>query len=176
MKKIILSGIFLTLISAGSPLFAEIYSWTDEHGNIVYGDQPDKKDKAEAVELNEPTVLNFPAVDTSKLDEEEEVEEEYSYQSIVITSPQDEGTIRENNGNVQVQLDIQPQLFDGHSVHIYLDGSAKASAAKNTVMLKNVDRGSHTVSAKIIDAEGEVLLESESNSFHLHRFFNKPSK
>ncbi len=41
---------------------------------------------------------------------------------------------------------------------------------QSSVVLENVDRGTHAVSAKVIARNGRIIISSESVRFTLHRF------
>jgi len=45
---------FITVVSGFSPISAEVYKWTDEHGRIHYGDKPDSTDSVEINIKNKP--------------------------------------------------------------------------------------------------------------------------
>ena len=39
------------LLLVTNPVYAEVYKWVDEDGNVIYGDKPVSKDKADKVEI-----------------------------------------------------------------------------------------------------------------------------
>ncbi len=45
------SGLLLVLLFACSPLFADVYKWTDEQGRVHYGDKPIAGAKQEKVDI-----------------------------------------------------------------------------------------------------------------------------
>jgi hypothetical protein len=167
--------ILMILISATFTLeflHAEIYVWIDENGNKVYGDEPKKSDHAKPVELEPLTVLEFPQGSDDVLeDTPQNITNPYTLLAII--SPVADETIRDNSGSVSVSLSIEPALVEGHKIQLYLDGSAFQSPQANmSFTISNVDRGTHTLSASVIDESGKSLMQTQGVSFHLHRFLN----
>lgn len=167
LLHIVFSLFFSALVSIHSQ--AEIYVWTDENGNKVFGDEPQKSDQAKPVELSPTTVLNFPKQDLPTTDTAQPLAPT-SYSVFLITSPSDDATIRDNAGNVTVSLSSEPALVEGHKIQLYLNGAAYQSAqASLSFTLDNVDRGTHTVSANLLSETGATLMQTKAITFHLHR-------
>jgi len=172
-----ISLLIISLLLSSIPLAnlqAKIYVWIDENGNKVYGDEPQKSDKAEPVELEPLTVLGFPKQDFNSEEDQPQTPQTNLYTSFIITSPTNDSTIRDNNGNVSISLSSEPDLVKGHKVQIYIDGSPYQSAQSSmTFTLNNIDRGTHSLSARLIDQTEQTLMQSKTLTFHLHRFINK---
>lgn len=157
---------------------AEVFSWKDENGNIVYGDSPEKGTKAESVKLNPTTIINFPK--TKKAAESEPEKEEptnpISYSAINISSPTNNSTVRDNSGTVLVTVNTQPALAKGDKIQVYLNGASTGEALESTSFtIKNVDRGEHQINASLFNQEGQKLLTSPSVKIFVHRFVRKKS-
>jgi len=89
---------------------------------------------------------------------------------MTITSPAEDEAIRSNPGTVDVAVDLEPALFKGHKVRIYLDGTAAPEElAATTITLQNVDRGTHTLQASVVDAQGREQIRSPAITFHMLR-------
>jgi len=59
-----------------------------------------------------------------------------------------------------------------------MDGALSAAEAEGTsIFLGNVDRGTHTISLRIVDRAGNVLIQSDPVTFHLlrHSILHKPN-
>jgi len=169
--KLTLTTLLYLMISFFSVelLHAEIYVWTDENGNKVFGDEPKKSDQAKPVELEPLTVLQFPKGTGNVVDSTPSTTNPYT--AFAIISPTEDETIRDNAGSLSVSLSIEPSLVEGHKIQLYIDGSPYQSAqASLSFNLANLDRGTHSVSASVIDESGKNLTQTQSISFHLHRF------
>ena len=94
------------------------------------------------------------------------------YQTLEISTPRNDDTLRDNNGNVTVALQLEPPLQPqfGHSLVLLMDGRpVEAPGLKTNFELSNVDRGSHTLQAFVLDAIGKTLFASAKSTFHLQR-------
>jgi len=163
------------------PVQAEIYRWVDDSGNVVYSDEPHAD--AETIELPASTVYT-PVEEESelepdilKLSPDEEVSAELTspdvpnYQLRII-SPANEESIWVNNGNVLVSMVVEPALNAERDdqIVIQLNGAQVGPAqATTSFQFDNLSRGTHTVSAMVVDKTGAALTNSASVTFHLHR-------
>lgn len=92
------------------------------------------------------------------------------YTSLRMIQPEGNGTVRNNEGIVPVVLVSEPGLQDGHKVQLTLDGKrVPGEFAGLSVTLNNVDRGTHSLRAAIVDAGGQRLIESGTVRFTLRR-------
>jgi hypothetical protein len=167
------------------PLQAEIYRWVDANGNVVFTDEPHPD--AETIDLP-PSTTYSPSPDEAAADDilklspddnADAVETLPDYEIRVVTPANDE-SIWVNNGNVSISLIVDPELDPerGDVVQLQLDDSNVGEPqALTAFQLNNLSRGTHTVSAQVLDASGAVLATSEPVSFTLHRAskLNNPS-
>ncbi|MGK0223728.1 MAG: hypothetical protein ACI9ON_002975 [Limisphaerales bacterium] len=184
---------FFTLVLAVSGVHAasRIYKSVDAEGNVIFTDVPPTNGEQKAVvELNETNQFDGPAPrseqtgsrgnrrdQTSDLDTTEEEAEPPIYEVLQVTSPKHDLAIRENSGSVSITVSLTPELSNehGHALEILMDGETLANAAMTSVDLANVDRGTHNISARVIDEEGRTLITSETVSFHMLRYSKKQS-
>lgn len=92
------------------------------------------------------------------------------YTSLKITSPANDTTIRDNAGNLSINVSVSPSLSAGHKLVLLMDGSSKAEGQSGQFKLTNIDRGSHTLQARVIDAANKLLISSQTITIHLQRF------
>jgi len=93
-----------------------------------------------------------------------------AYTSLRIVQPERNGTVRNNEGIVPIVLVSEPAFQNGHQVQLTLDGKrVPGEFAGLSVALNNVDRGTHTLQAVIVDAGGQRLIASDSVRFTLRR-------
>ena len=148
---------------------AGIYKIVQPDGTVVYSDRPAQG--AEEVKLPElqtytppPSPAGLPNLDALR-----PPTDEAAYERFVIASPANDATLRDNGGNVSISLDLAPGLKPGHSVDIRMDGESLGKGAGTSITLTNVDRGSHTVQAVVVDADGQQVATTPSITFHLQR-------
>lgn len=85
--------------------------------------------------------------------------------SIRITDPPNEQTFR-NQQQVTVALDIIPGLQDGDAVVVLVDGKAVGEpVAATSITLPVLNRGSHTIQAKIIQPKGKGAVSQTITIF-----------
>lgn len=166
--KYILFILFFVVITAQ----AEFYRSIDEHGNVVYSDQP--SDNAEQIELKglstytpTPIVEDAPITETKA--STEQVVPEYQ---VSILAPKQNEAFWSSGGTVEVIANIQPELNAERQDRLLftLDGNAVGEAQSDlTITLENVERGSHILVVTVVDNRGTVLQRSKSVLFHLHK-------
>lgn len=165
-------------LAAGPAAASEIYRTTDADGNVVFTDDP-PTDDAEPVELDPLTTVKPVEGDpdgavtgSSDASEEEPDSPSNGISGISIAYPENEKGIRHNGGNVPFEVALEPEgaaLPRGHQVEIILDGKVRGRAASTQVTVSTVERGPHTVRARVIDNAGETRYESDSVKFYLLR-------
>jgi hypothetical protein len=154
------------------PAQAEVYRIVNPDGSVTFTDQP--QPGAETVEL--PPMSTYPAPRVSAPDQassgQDGESEDAGYSSFVVVAPAPEATIRDNQGNLSMQVRVEPalQVEQGHRIQFMVDGVDQGEPSTSTaVTFQNVDRGSHTLSARLIDAEGTTLMTAPAVTVFLRR-------
>ena len=165
MKKIFLC---LAVFSLTFGLQAEVYKHTNEKGQVSFSDQKSFGSR----EVSIPPVMTFKAAVPESSSEPAPATSKKVYQSLVVSSPLDESTIRDNQGNVDVSYTLKPELKRSDALELYLDGKKEQGLS-----LSGIDRGEHRLYLQVINRAGDVLIKSESVVFYLHhhsKLFKKP--
>ena len=170
----------LLLLLAHATVNAELFKWKDAEGNIIYSDQPPPGQTKQDTQIDEeslPQIISVPAPDTSIGTTQSEATEKNDaplerYLGLTITEPEHDTSVRENSGKVTITVRVEPHIFveRGDILVIYMDDIEVSKGDQTTVMLDNVDRGTHTVKAKILNSQGQIIKETSTTSFTLHRF------
>ncbi|HEC19508.1 MAG TPA: DUF4124 domain-containing protein [Gammaproteobacteria bacterium] len=147
---------------------AEVYKRVNPDGSVEFSDVPGKQDD-KPVPLRPMSTFTPPPV-PPPTSTPQTPSTQAKYTELRITSPANEASIRENSGTLKVSVAVKPGLQSGHRLVLLLDGAAKAESTTGDFTLKNVDRGEHTLSAQVVDAQGKVLISAPSVSIYLHRF------
>ncbi len=161
--------LLLPLFGFCLPATGEIYRWTDENGEVIYSDQP--RQGAETVKLPGITSYRGPSTPKSSrpVTSNDKGKASYNrYKTFNIASPVNDSTIRENSGRVDVSLVLDPPMFEGDSVVYELSGQ-RFKVVGSSHSLSNVDRGTHTLKAHIVDSKGQQVSPVVSTTFHLKR-------
>lgn len=156
----------MALLPALAP--AAVYKWTDANGTVHFTDTP--REGAEEVHVAPPQTYT-PAPLPPIPPRPEAPPPAIDYTRFELTAPAQEATLRDNTGDITVTFVLEPALKvgRGHKLVVLLDGQAQPPVKANTVILKNVDRGSHSLQGQIVDARGEVLMASQAVTVHLFR-------
>ena len=160
---------------AMSPAGAAKYKWVDDEGATHYSDTPPPGHAPEDVELKDaelpeitPAAPYLPAVKLSPAGTSNSKKSALKY-SVQILSPENDAALRNNAGTVSVSVRVDPPIEDKGVVVLMMDGKPVGKNSTGSFTLQNVDRGTHTLSARLESNRGAVLAESSSISFTLKR-------
>lgn len=157
---------------------AEIYKSVDKNGVVTFSDQPTPT--SEVAKLGEvnivtkavpKTIIKATTDATNAVDPTKHVD----YTDFTISSQKNEDTVW-NADSLPVSVNITPALQEGDTVQFLLNGSAvvPAVASTSTSIPKVINeqavlvRGTHTISANVLNASGEVLKTTPSITVFLH--------
>jgi hypothetical protein len=167
------------IIFAGAAT-AQFYKSVDEEGNIVYSDTPTPG----AEQLKPPPISTVEGRPVPKEQAEpdassdetagDEVEKKppTRYTKFSIVQPQNDVTIWDNTGAIPVSLQLEPPLDteNGHSIWVYVDGSAVVRKSQSLVQpLSGIDRGTHKIRAEVRDQKRKTLKRTQNVTVHLKR-------
>ena len=158
----------LLLILFAGTLHAAVYKHVNEKGEVVYSDTP--APGARKMDLPELPTYKPPPVPLVRA-EGAPVESDI-YRGLDVIKPTDNSTIRNNLGVIELQLRIDPALKvrEKHRIQFYLDNERYGPLVdKTSIMMSNIDRGEHTLSASVFDKDGKVVVASESVTVFVHR-------
>jgi Domain of unknown function (DUF4124) len=160
----------LLLACAPLALHAQIYQTIDEDGNVSYTDKPPQGQKSEQVKL--PTTNTAPAIKptaptSTKKDDKDKSPTDYS---ISISSPGNDAQIPTGQRDVSVNLSLSPALHKDHKVQLMVNGAPFGDSFSGTAgTLKEIYRGSHQISAAVIDGKGKTISVSDTVTIHVQR-------
>lgn len=151
---------------------AQIYKWTDANGETHFSDKaPDHAPGAEKITIPPANTIATPIREKAPAQPSSRPLAK-RYETLTITSPTNDQAIRANAGNIQISCQLQPPLKTKrkHQIQFKLDGRITPHSGTHcTLSLSNISRGTHTVSAEVIDADGTSLIQSPLIRFHLLR-------
>lgn len=149
----------------------KVYKRVNPDGSVEYSDQP-----IEGAEImNVPKASTFtmpqtPGVASAPANTPEEAS--VNYDSLAITQPMNDETIRSNEGKITALARVTPDIAPDHRFRWQMDGEVVQNVNSPELRLNNVDRGSHNLQAEIVDADGKVIISSDTITFHLMRHHN----
>ena len=156
-----------------APAAAEVFKWIGDDGAVHYGDRAPPAG-ARTVELPPASIYTprqLPAVDTGAAEgDAEPVEDVVKYSTVAILSPTEDETVRDNTGAVPLVVELEPALQEGHRMAVLLDDrTIFDQLTTREVVISNVDRGTHSLMVRVLNASGAQQAESAPVTFHLHR-------
>lgn len=162
-----------------TPPKTKIYRNYNANGVVEFSDQP--KPGGEPVKI--PTLPTYqapprPRVIPSTSRKKQQKDKAWRYRSIKIEQPKSDSVIRNNAGQLNVKVQLQPALTRaaGHQIHYYLNGKRVMTSSNTSVTLNSVDRGTHKLHVRVVDETGRKLIESRRISFTMLRYFKPRSK
>ena len=170
--------LILLLVFVSATANSQIFRRVGPDGQVYFSDQPGPD--AERIELAPAQSISLPPVpeQTESVEPagdvamEQQQEVTVVYTGFSITSPVDQRGIRANDGNITVQLSVQPELQSDHMIVLTVDGEdgeATYSSIDMTVDLTNLSRGQHTLMASVVDTAGNKLIQSDTVTFFVLR-------
>ncbi len=150
-------------ITASVAVGQQIYKTTDEHGNVIFTDQPPAStSSSQPVDLPQTNITPATPVRPSPTPEPIPEEPAAPELSVAITVPANETTIPMGPGNFSVTVDVKPGLDSSSQLQLYMDGVPWGDPQRGTSWaLTNVFRGAHDITVAVVDEGGKHLAGSD---------------
>lgn len=170
--------IFIALLVAlanSSAWAEEVYREVNDAGVPTFSDHA--KPGAEPITLRKPSIFTDTRYQQSQLKRRSDdsltpMKMDYS---LLVTNPLDDSVVRDNAGNLNLTISISPSVQSGHSAELLMDGTKIRDLHGNGIIaLTNVDRGTHAFNIRIIDKEGNVVIDGPSNKISILRYHSAP--
>lgn len=172
-RALLLAGLLFALSSAAQDSKRDLWMWKDQNGVTHYADRPvpgARKVELSHVSTPESDAQQVPVSPAGPPSDEEEEVEPVEYRLLEFVQPTEGQTFFGADATVDVSLRMQPDLVEGHSLALYLDGTRVGGAANSTnYTIGNLVRGEHTLTAVIQDERGNDLLRSQPRKFNLRQ-------
>ncbi len=167
MKSITLA--LLLLSSAMSN--AAVYEQTNNQNSIMYSDTPHGDSKpinpSEGSSLISAPLPQLNSTIT-KIENKNKPANQL-YKTFAIISPKDQASTQ-GQADIPVRIKIEPELRKGDMIQILVDGKSFGSAAANlNPALNGVERGARQLSAVVIDANQQIIQQSNTLTLNVHR-------
>ncbi len=163
--------LFILLISLSLSLFAatKIYKKVNSDGSVEYSDVPFDAE-AKPLKLKPLPSINLKPLAPASPPPPVPVKP-FQYESIRIVSPRNDEALRSNNGNLSIRGELIPSLQSKleHHLQWLLDAKAVPGANSLNLDLKNLDRGTHQLQLRVLNADGEAVIQTPVISFHILR-------
>lgn len=169
VRKALIRVLLVCLSGLSAAWAQDVYRSEDDQGVPSFSDVPGLDSKKldikpmNVVPATKPMDfelrLKNPSTDTS-----------LKYKGLQVTSPADNATIFINSDNLNIKVSVVPAIRShlGHKLQILFDGTVLVEDT-NSYTLDDADRGSHNISARIIDKNDRVIERSESVTVHIKK-------
>lgn len=167
--------VFFALVFGGVA-HAAIYKTTDANGNVVYTDSPTRE--AKTVDL--PPLSIVPSLSPEQIAQAMGNNTQASAQAAVtryqlnFVQPLAEQTVRKPDP-IAVNVNVQPALANGDNVSILLDGVVVANGNGVTISTEKLDRGAHSIAARVTNTMGRVVSEVSTTVYVQQTTVNSPA-
>ncbi|MCR8933583.1 MULTISPECIES: DUF4124 domain-containing protein [unclassified Pseudomonas] len=165
-----MKGVVLILCLLALPASAEVFTYIDAQGNRVYTDQP--RGNAKRVPIASSNRMSATPTIAAPISKTRNATPQppFHYDMLRVLVPEPDATIRSSAGELIVSITSEPGLQEGHRYRLLLDGQPTGEPGLSPVFpLSNIDRGSHNLSAEILDADGRTVERTANQPFHVLR-------
>lgn len=170
--------LFIIMAFISNIIQASIYKIIDDKGNILFSDKKQKlkTDKVSEIIIRPINTINMIEYKPIKNIKEEKYKIKKNHYKLSITEPANLSTIR-GVSNINVNVKVTPALDKRHTLELLLDGKIKESRKnKKKFILKNVYRGEHQITVRVINKLGKVLQETYSTIYVFRPFIIDDAK
>ena len=170
MKNLVL--ILLLFICAAAAAAAETgYRLVHPDGSVEFTDDPLSGGEGFELRVAPATVFessSSPAASSPAARKPGADEKEVAV-SIQITAPQADQTLWFDGADISVSVAVTPGLESGQQIAITLDGKEIVRGTGSSLNIGQVFRGSHTIGAAVVAADGKVISTAPSIPFHVRQ-------
>lgn len=163
--------LFVSLISLGGAVQAEVYMHTDADGKVSFSDSPASTSKGEITEKVKLQKTNSaPAIEPRPQSTPEITEMATSYE-VRIISPIDGDTFTNEVRDLTVKANISPSVASDHTLVAILNEqrAVNQSSQGSSVVISDIDRGQQQIRLQVIDAAGKMVAQSQTVSVNIIR-------
>ncbi len=157
-KYLLISSLLLV---PGLSVAESIYKSKDEYGNTIFSDQG--SEDAKKVKVQKPSTYDssgFLEPSKGAGNQASDSQADMSYSVLSVTTMDGEESVRENAGNLDLFIRIEPAIYAGHSVQLIMDGEFYSSiGGTGPLTLPNVDRGTHTFELQVVRINDNQIIE-----------------
>jgi hypothetical protein len=166
MKQLLL--VLCVALASSAVQAQKVYKIIQPDGTVEFTDTPPPDAPAQRIEV-QPLNSAQPLAPPSGSSSQSANGAPAGYSQFRITRPTDGESIRDNAGNVNIDLSLQPTLRRGDKIDLSLDGQSIGGGRATGITLTDMDRGSHSIEAVVKNANGQVVARSNSVTFTLQR-------
>ena len=167
--RMLLLGCLLAVAVQAQETRHELWTWKDANGVTQYSDRP--VPGAKKVQLTTTAPAEAPPVAPSTTPTpaaKPAAAPAVQYQSLEIWQPENGESFFGADATVNVRLRSEPTVAAGDRLLLFLDGKlVEGGGAAYEYTLADLERGAHSITATILDDQGNEKIRSEPRVFHI---------
>jgi hypothetical protein len=169
-RVLLLLGCLFALSGQAQDARREMWVWKDANGVTHYSDRPvpgaRKLEIAGVTSPNPSPAVATPGQPAAKPGQPAAIE----YRSLEIWQPENGASFFGADATVDVRMRSDPEVAATHRLMLYLDGKLVEGAGNALEHnLSNLERGVHSLTAVILDEQGNEKIRSEPRVFHVRQ-------
>jgi hypothetical protein len=167
----LLLGCLFALSSQAQESRRELWTWTDANGVTHFSDRPVPGARQVAVTTSTPQPrVAAPQPASAATSSSPPEAAAISYRSLEIWQPTNGESFFGADAAVNVRVRSEPELSQGHTLLLYLDGKLVEGATNSdSYTITDLQRGVHSLAAVITDERGNEKIRSEPRVFHVRQ-------
>lgn len=142
-----------------------VYKRIEADGSVVYTDTPGHN--TEPVDLNTLSNNIIPWQPPLNPDTPNAVAHPVVNYQLLITSPSNNATIRDNSGRIHITGIVTPQISGNYELR--LNGEIVDTQSTPHFVLENVPRGEYSIQIELKNNKGKIIASSRTIKAYLHR-------
>jgi hypothetical protein len=156
------------LAAAGGCLADTMYRWVDAQGVVHYSDTP--QPGAQQIQVPNAQTYRAPPVPAAPPGTAATPAAPTVYQSCAITQPLADANLFAPEA-LAISVQVLPDLRPGDQLNVTLDGAKLPASAPGAMNfeLAAPERGTHTINAVVLSADGQTLCSAPAVSFSVQR-------
>ena len=165
----LLASCLLAFASQAQESKVQMWTWKDANGVVHYSDVPGPGAVQVDINVSKGQPGAAPASPgASTGSSAAPAVQPTAYTSLAIVQPANETSYFDADAVVEVQISSDPSLADGDSVFLYLDGKRVGNSGDALdYSLPSVERGAHSLTTVIFDAQGKERIRSQPVVFYM---------
>lgn len=158
-------------VPPATPAAKTVYRSVDANGKVTFTDIPPQGRPSEEVKVHAANTMpiGVPAASEENGSASEQDEHRFvKYTLLAITSPANDEVFGQDVESVTLAAQLEPGLQDGHTFQLYFDGKP-VGTNEMSYTVTPLERGTHTVEAKVFDGKKKLLKSARKVQFHVRR-------
>lgn len=146
-----------------------IYKTVDDKGKVIFSDHPIDKENSQAIDIIDPNLQSPPGYIPPHESKEPVAASTYE---IRLSAPAEGTRFGPADRSVRVSAFVSPNLGQKHQLIYFLSGNRVVGPTRSLsadIPLGLKQRGSQTLSARIVDEQGNVIASSGSINIYVIR-------